>query len=136
MQKTKIDAIEPQPNGVIQLRLKKGKRYHRTIFSPGDDIDLQMRIVNHDLETNYGFAGVSDSDIAKIKVVATKIWNPEMVKARKDKMQAEWGALEAKLEEAEIENSKRMADMKKTRDAELKQLVSGEIEKANRKKNK
>lgn len=84
---TRLDLIGFDVSGAadtpIALRFAKityhdavvvSRELHRTMISPGDDIDALMVAVNEDLVQRQGFAAVPDRDIETIKVVAADRW--------------------------------------------------------------
>ena len=84
---TRVNQIEVQENGVVQVRFQKAvldneavvaSSWHRTVFEPGVDFDAQMALVNESLR----FMGEAVcEDVEALRAHVSLAHTPEKVTA-------------------------------------------------------
>jgi len=96
--KTIVDQIMIDRNGAIHVRyglqIFDGSteidcKWHRTVFQPGTDVDVQTAAVNADLQQRNLSAPIPFVETDKIKGYADLAWTPDVVAAAQARRKAQ-----------------------------------------------
>lgn len=98
IKKTFLDHFQVMRDGTIHVRFSLeiidddgrsiNRKWHRTSFPPGTDIDEALRANNFSITENQHYPAIDDAEVQVLHDIRDMVWTDEKIIAQQDKLKA------------------------------------------------